>query len=240
MENQAIPDRTSGSELCCVTIAATVRSDEISRELAGLKEEIAALRAAGQEEHSAAAALEAQLTELSYRLTLARGTLADHEKQIQEKRAEFEEAVVREAHARFEQVMQEREAAAVALAEAAELLLERLESLDRSQDAARAAWATAQAGGATGSVSDLQVPPEIGAEPEVMHEAWERLCDEIRNRIRNRISDRFEDELVDAASRSPLGSAIKDLPLHLREVARQRRHAMIRRGQEGEVESGHG
>lgn len=123
-----------------------------------LEEEIAALRAAEQEEQSAAAALEAQMTELRYRLTLARGAVADHEKQIKEKRAELEEAVVREADERFQQVMQERESAAVALSEAAELLLERLAALDRSQDAARAAWATAQAGDATGPVSDLQCP----------------------------------------------------------------------------------
>jgi hypothetical protein len=213
-----------------------VRSDDISRELVTLEEELAALRAAEQEEHSAAAALDAQMTELRYRLTLARGAVADHEKQIKERRAELEEAVVREAHERFEQVMQEREAAAVALAEAAELVLERLAALDRSQDAVRSTWATAQAGGDTGSASDLKVPSEIAAEPEVMREPWERLCLEVRNRI----SERFEDELVEAASRSPLGSAINDLPPHLRELARQRRHAMIRRGQDGEAENGNG
>ncbi len=182
------------------------------------------------------AALEAQLTELRDRLTLGRRALADQQKLIEEKRAELEEAIVHDARERFEQVMQEREAAAISLAEAAELLLARLSALDRSQEAARAAWRTAEAAAAAGRASDLQVPPEIAAEPEVMREPWDRLCNEIRNRI----SERFEDELVDAASRSPLGSAINDLPLHLRQIARQRRHAMIRRGQDAEAENGNG
>jgi chromosome segregation ATPase len=212
-----------------------VRSDEISREIVTLKKEIAALRAAEREEYLAAAHLEAQMTELRYRLTLARGAVADHEKKIREKRAELEEAVVQEVHQRFQQVMQERDTAAAALAEAAEVLLERLAALDRSQEAVVSAWAAAQPGGAA-RPSDLHVPPEIAAEPEVMRESWERLCLEIRNRI----SERFEDELVDAASSSPLGSAINDLPLHLREVARQRRHAMIRLKQVAEGEYGTG
>jgi chromosome segregation ATPase len=209
-----------------------MRSDELSHEIATLQDEIAALRKSDEEGRSAFAALEDQLTELRYRLTLAHDALAAHERQIEEKRAELEKAVVREAHERFQQVMQEREAAAVALAESAELLLERLAALDRSQDAARAAWAAAQTVDAP-PVSHLQVPPEIATDPEVMREAWERLCDEIRNRI----NERFEDELVDAASHSPLGSAINDLPVHLREAARRRRHAFIRRGEDAGVES---
>jgi chromosome segregation ATPase len=201
-----------------------VRSDDVSRELAALQEEIVALQAAEQKEDSALAALEAQLTEGRDRLTLARRLLASQEKQIEQKRAELEEAMAADARERFEEVMREREAMAASLAEAAELLLERLVALDRSQDAVRDAWAPAQAAGAAGRRSDLETPPEITAEPEVMRESWDRLCHEIRNRM----NEQFEDELVDAASRSPLGSAINDLPLHLRDIARQRRHAIIR------------
>ena len=180
------------------------------------------------------AAVEAQLTELRDRLTLARRSLTTHEKQIEEKRAELAQAVAQEARERFEQVLQEREATAAALAEAAELVLERLAEFDRLQNVVRSAWAIAQAGGVADRVADLQAPPEFTAEPEVMHESWERLCDEIRKRIK----EQFEDELVDAASRSPLGSAIDDLPLHLRELARQRRQAMFRRLKNAEAENG--
>jgi len=201
-----------------------VRSDDVSRELAALQEEIAALRAAEQADESAVAVLEAELTERREYLAIARRLLADQEKGIEQKRAELEKAIGEDARERFDEVMREREAAAASLAEAAELLLERLVALDRSQDDARVAWATAQSAGAAGRRSDVQTPLEINAEPEVMRESWDRLCQEIRKRM----NERFEDELVDAASRSPLGSAINDLPLHLRDVARQRRHAIIR------------
>ncbi len=166
---------------------AAVRSDDVSRELAALEQEIAALQAAEQEEDSAVATLEAQVTERRDRLMLTRRAVAEQQSRIEQKRAELEEAMAEDARERFEQIMREREAAAASLAEAAELLLERLAALDRSQDAARAAWGNAQAVGAAGH-------------------PWE-----------------------DAASRSPLGSAITDLPSHLREVARQRRRAMIQR-----------
>lgn len=207
---------------------AAVRSDDVLGELAALEQEIGALQAAEQEEDTAAAALEAQLRERRDRLTLARRALVDQHAHIEQKRAELKEAMVADARERFEQVMTERGAAAASLAEAAELLLERLSALDRSQDAVRAAWANAQAAGAAGHRSDMQMPREIEADPEVMREPWDRLCHEIRARI----NEQFEDELVDAASRSPLGSAISDLPSHLREVARQRRLAMIRRGRD--------
>lgn len=211
-----------------------VRSDDVSRELAALQEEIVALQEAEQEQDSALAVLEAQLTEPRDRLTLARRLLADQEKQIEQKRAELEEAMAADARERFEEVIREREAVAASLAEAAELLLERLVALDRSQDAVRDAWATAQSAGAAGRPSDRQVPPEVAAEPEVMRKPWDRLCREIRNRI----NEQFEDELVDAASRSPLGSAIIDLPLHLHEVAHQRRNAIIRGGRDAREQSG--
>jgi hypothetical protein len=226
VENWEIPASGVADDALLGQNRDAVRSDDVSRELAALQEEIAALRAAEQEEDSVMAAFEAQLTQQRNRLTLARRLLADQERQIERKRAELEEAMAEDARERFEEVMRERAAAAASLAEAAELLLERLVTLDRSQDAVRVAWATAQAAGAAGPRSDLQTPPEIAAEPEIMREPWDRLCHEIRNRI----NERFEDELVDAASHSPLGSAINDLPLHLRDVARQRRHAIIRDG----------
>lgn len=203
-----------------------VRSADVSRELAALQEEIAALRAADQEEESALAALEAELTERREYLAVARSLLADQEKGIEQKRAELEKAIADDARERFEEVMREREAVATSLAEAAELLLEQLAALDRSQDDAREAWAAAQSARVAGRRSDVQAPPEITAEPEVMRDSWDRLCQEIRKRI----NDQFEDELVDAASRSPLGSAINDLPLHLRDAARQRRRAIMRGG----------
>jgi len=62
------------------------------------------------------------------------------------------------------------------------------------------------------------------AEPEHVTAAWERLVDAVQLRIK----EQFEEELVEAASRSLKPSAIKELPAHLREAARQRARARRR------------
>ena len=93
MENREIPAFGVADDALLGQNRDAVRSDDVSRELAALQEEIAALQAAAQEEGSAMAALEAQLTEQRDRLTLARRLLADQEKQIEQKRAELEEAM---------------------------------------------------------------------------------------------------------------------------------------------------
>jgi chromosome segregation ATPase len=207
---------------------AAVRSDDIERELAALQQEITAVQATLQEQESAITALEAQVAQRRERLTLTRRAVADHEARIEQKRNELDEAMAEDARERYENIVLEREAAAASFAEAAELLLERLAALDRSNDAARVAWANAQRAGAAGRPWETAIPRELEADPEVMREPWERLC----RQVRDRIDEQFDDELVEAASRSSLGSAIDDLPLHLREVARQRRRARIRGNRE--------
>jgi chromosome segregation ATPase len=204
-----------------------VGSEEISRDVQALEQEIATLLGAEQEAVAAIAALEAALKERRDGLMEGRQAIADAQAHIEQKRTELERAIAREARESFEEVMRERDAAAASLADAIELLLERFAELDRSQDAARAAWPHAHAADAVDRISQTQMPRELEV-PEVMREPWERLCREIRDRI----GEQFEDELVDAASRSPLGSAVDDLPVHLRELARQRRRALLRGGRE--------
>ena len=121
--------------------------------------------------------------------------------------------------------MKDRHETAKSLAESAELLLDRLAALDRLREAARSAWATAESRGkAVGKPLDPAAGAELEADPEVMRESWDRLSQEVRKRI----DERFEDDLVEAAAHSPMGNAIRDLPEHLRELARQRRLALMR------------
>jgi hypothetical protein len=202
-----------------------MRSDDVARELEGLEQEFAALQATEREEDEAIAALEAQAAQHRDRVAETRRALADQEAQIRLKRIELEQAIAEDALERYENILHEREAAAASFAEAAEVLLERLATLDRSRDAARVAWANVQRAAAEGYSWESTPPPELEVDPEVMREAWERLTREVRDRI----DEQFEDELVEVASRSPLGSAIENLPVHLREIARQRRRARIRR-----------
>jgi len=202
-----------------------VRGENLEREIEALEEEFATLQATEHEDDSAVTALSAEIERRSDRLAATRRALGDHEQRIREKRAELDEAMAEDAREIFEQVMQDRHEAAKSLAEAAELLLDRLAALDRLREAARRAWATAESRGrAVGKPLDEAVASDVEGEPEVMRESWDRVCHEVRQRI----SEQFEDQLVEAAARSPLGHAIGDLPAHLQELARQRQRALFR------------
>jgi DNA repair exonuclease SbcCD ATPase subunit len=197
---------------------------DVGREVAALEQEIGQLKAAEQENDLALAALEAEVAARRDQLTQAQSAIDDLFAHIEEKRAELDEAIA-------EQVIGDRQAAAAALAEAVELLLQRLAAFDGSQEAARELAKTHARSHAAGRTWNTPIPPDLEADPEIIREPWDRLCSEIRNRI----DGKFEDELVEAASRSPMGVAINDLPEHLREVARRRRLAMMQRDREVEA-----
>ena len=138
---------------------------------------------------------------------------------------QLDEQMAEQARRVFEQVLQNRTEAGKSVAEAAEVLLERLAALDGLREEARSAWAAAQVRAkAVGKQLDPAAGAEVEADPEVMRESWDRLSQEVRKRI----DEHFEDDLVEAAARSPMGRAISDLPEHLRQLARQRRLALMR------------
>ena len=202
-----------------------MRGNELGREIESLEAEIATLQALEQEEDSAVAALSAEIVARQGRLSLTRRALADHEESVENKRAQLDEAMAEQARQVFEQVLQNRTKAEESVAEAAELLLKRLAALDGLREEARSAWAAAQVRAkAVGKPLDAAAGAELEADPEAMGESWDRLSQEVRKRI----DERFEDDLVEAAARSPMGNAIRDLPEHLRELARQRRLALMR------------
>lgn len=55
-------------------------------------------------------------------------------------------------------------------------------------------------------------------------DAWQRL----QEIVRASLGEELEDDLIEAAVASPLGKAIEDLPIHLREAARLRRIERVR------------
>jgi chromosome segregation ATPase len=207
-------------------------SDELEGEIAALASQIAKLRAAEDEDHAAVAALAAEIEtrrqELEAhegRLTLARNALAEHEQRLEARRADLNAALAEEARQALKEAMSAREAAGREVAAAAETLLERLAALDLARERAHEALAHAVARAAGVSQPlDGTTAEEIDADPEGMRDAWDRLTLEVRRRI----DSRFEDELVQAAVHSPMGHAIQDLPVHLQELARQRRLAYVR------------
>jgi chromosome segregation ATPase len=202
-----------------------VRGDDLGREIESLEAEIATLRALEQEEDSAVTALSAEMEARQGRLSSTRRALADHQESVEKKRVQLDEQMAEQARRVFEQVLQNRTEAGKSVAEAAKVLLERLAALDGLREEARSAWAAAQVRAkAVGKQLDPAAGAEMEADPDVMRESWDRLSQEVRKRI----DEHFEDDLVEAAARSPMGRAISDLPEHLRQLARQRRLALMR------------
>ena len=202
-----------------------MHGDDLGREIESLEAEIATLRALEQEEDSAVTALSAEMEARQGRLSSTRRALADHQESVEKKRVQLDEQMAEQARRVFEQVLQNRTEAGKSVAEAAEVLLERLAALDGLREEARSAWAAAQVRAkAVGKQLDPAAGAEVEADPEVMRESWDRLSQEVRKRI----DEHFEDDLVEAAARSPMGRAISDLPEHLRQLARQRRLALMR------------
>lgn len=180
-----------------------LKSQDLVSQLEALEQKLATLRARAEEEESSFGELEGQLRELGGRVKLTRREVADVEELIAAKQTELAETT-------HEEALQGREEAAARLADAILQVLADLEAYDH----AREAVAVAQRGA---DASDIEQEPEILAQP------WEQLVDVVRQRI----NDQFEDELVEAASRSLKPGAIDELPVHLREAARERARARV-------------
>ncbi len=179
-------------------------SQEIVEELQQLEQKLATLHARAEEEESTFSELKGQVHELSGKLVLTSREVADLEELLVEKRAEL-------AKAEYDDALQAREEAAARLAEAISQVLAERDVYNRTQQA----------------VAALQGGPDARdaqAEPEIATESWERLV----NAVGQRINDHYEDELVEAASRSLNPVAIQELPVHLREAARERTRARRR------------
>jgi hypothetical protein len=201
-----------------------MRGDELREEIARLEHEVVALEATASEGDARLAALSDELEQQEGRVTLTRRALADHRARISERLDELQEVNVVEASQVFEGIMEERERAAMDIAESADGLLQRVEALERLNEAARAAWSEwAALGAGRGEGADRKRAAEIDLQPEVMHDAWARLS----TKVRQTLDEQHERDLVEAAARSSGGLAIQDLPGHLQELARQRRSTLM-------------
>ncbi len=177
-------------------------SQEIVEELQQLEQKLATLRARAEEEQSTFSELEGQVSELSGKLVLTRREIENHKGRLAERRIEL-------AEAEYDDAFQAREEAAARLADAISQVLAELDVYDQAKQAVAALQSSRDA-------RDAQ------AEPEIVTEPWERLV----NAVQQRIEEQHEDELVEAASREP--GAIQELPVHLREAARERTRARRR------------
>jgi molecular chaperone GrpE (heat shock protein) len=156
-------------------------------------------------------------------VSIARRAMSDLEQRLAVERQALAKAEREEARRRLEATIAERDSVARRLAGTATRLLAELDELE----AARAAVAAA----------GRAVPLEIPSEPAELAEAWDRLL----ARLQSDVGRNLEEELLEAAARSPMGFAIKDLPPHLRPAAQERRRALMkaaaaRRSQSGSSE----
>jgi septation ring formation regulator EzrA len=190
-------------------------SEEFKRQISALEEELAAHEERAREAVSELAALDEKRFEIEGRLALAQRAQADHHRLLDEHRAALLEAELQEVQAALTEAVNQRDAAAVAVAGLFKRALEGLAELDRLRETVLAAART---------VSERASAPSIPAEPEVLDEQWARTVDAVRTTI----GEQLDDEAVEAAARSAGGRAMEELPPHLYELARQRRQAFLR------------
>ena len=161
--------------------------------------------------------VEAVLTDLEKRqqealtkANLARQAGRQYEERLSELLSTLEKARLEAATSAFDDAVAERDELARFAVEAIGKTLIGIEQLDES----RARLAAMQDDLATRGVKVT-----IGEDPQEFLEAWETLV----TRVRETLQERLEDEMVEAAVYSSLSRAIEELPVHLQELARQRR-----------------
>jgi chromosome segregation ATPase len=190
-------------------------SEEFKRQISALEEELAAHEERARDAESELATLDEKRFEVEGRLALAQRAQADHQRLLDDHRAALREAELHELRAAFTDAVHQRDAAAAVVSDSLKRALEGLDELDRLRESVLAA---------ARAVSERASAPSIPAEPEGVEEQWARAVDAVRTRI----GEQFDDELVEAAARSAGGYAMRELPPHLYELARQRRQAFLR------------
>ena len=190
-------------------------SEDFKKQISALEEELVAHEERARKAESELATLDEKRLEIEGRLALAQRAQADHLRLLDEQRVALRKVELEEARAAFTEAVNQRDAAAVMVSDSLKRALEGLAELDRLREAVRAA---------ARAVAERASEPSIPAEPEGLDEQWARAVDAVRTKI----GEQLDDEAVEAAARSAGGRAMRELPPHLYELARQRRQAFLR------------
>lgn len=190
--------------------------EELQRAIEALEQEAQRASASVDEQRSTLEALEAKREEAADKVALAQRAVLDLEEQLAERRFELVEAEQRVAREALDDAISRRDAAARGLGDSIAAVIGQFVELDRLREGVLTARDELVARGERVE----PVPPE----PEILAEQWQRLADGVRGTL----DEDEEEELVEAAARSTMGRAIKDLPAHLQQVARGRRQQLIR------------
>jgi chromosome segregation ATPase len=193
-------------------------ADELAREVESLHEELEAARARARQLETTLTHLDEQRTETENRLELSERQITDLAEQMERRQTELEEAREQALFDAFLEVVARRDAAAHEAAVRLDTAVGAVAAIRRRRNETAAALA--------------DVPARLGAaipdEPREFEEAWARMVELVRANL----AAKLEDELVDAAAASPAGRAIQELPVHLRELAVQRRRELQRQSRQ--------
>ena len=192
--------------------------EKLNQEIDELEREVQRLGASARDAEAALSALDERRAEAAGRLQLARRAAADYEARLAERRAALREARREAAVVAFREAVRHRDAMGARLAERLSIVVAELEELDRLREEARSAHAEML------ELADGRGPTDVPVEPPELQERWEELA----ALVRRELDEQLEDELIEAAARSPMGTAIGDLPRHLQEAAKRRRQQLLR------------
>lgn len=184
--------------------------EQLEREVNTLQEALQSTRRQESEVEAVLTDLEKRQQEALTKANLARQAGRQYEERLSELLSTLEKARLEAATSAFDDAVAERDELARFAVEAIGKTLIGIEQLDES----RARLAAMQDDLATRGVKVT-----IGDDPQEFLEAWETLV----TCVRETLQERLEDEMVEAAVYSSLSRAIEELPVHLQELARQRR-----------------
>ena len=190
--------------------------DELDRDIAAVERDLeaAAVQAQGAEE--ALERLKESEAEAAGRLALALRAQADLEQRLAQLQGDLLLAEREAAEQAFRDAVDARDRASVRASEAIANAIAAIADLD---DADAAIQHALKDGAPVGAKLPTTPPVE-----QQFAEEWSRL----EQLVRQKANIQLEQDLIDAAASSSMGHAIKDLPVHLQELALMRRQALLR------------
>jgi chromosome segregation ATPase len=189
--------------------------NQLEKDLAAVERDLEVAATQAREAQDALERLKASESELAGRLALASRAKGDLEQRLAQLHGALREAEREAAEHAFHQAVAARDTAAEEAAKAIERAVAAIEALDGARIAMGQALEQAATMGG-------EVPAAPPGDPEVFAQEWSRLAQLVRDKAQWQL----EQDLVEVAAASSMGHAIKDLPVHLQHLARERRRAL--------------
>lgn len=190
--------------------------DELEQQAAALERDLEAAAAEARSAEETLARLKQSQSETAGRLTLASRAEADLKQRLGEVQTALRDAAREAAEHAFRETVAVRDATAKEAATAINRAIAKLENLDAAREVVLQAAEEVTQG--------ARVTPQVPDEPAAFAEQWSRL----EQLVREHVQWRLEEDLIEAAAASAMGHAIEDLPVHLQQLARERRRARQR------------